>query len=77
MNNKNSYNKLFNLTRNSDYYLTNNYEDNFQHDEWDNDYIMNVEDNIPVNDDYDNKYNVNNKYSFSNKKQINLNKAKK
>ena len=44
-NNKSEYNKLFNLSHKSDYYLTNNYEDNFKNDEWSSD-IINFDDNI-------------------------------
>ena len=65
MSNKNNYNKLFNLKHKTDYYLTNNYENNFQYDEWDSDHIMNFEDNIPINDDYNNEQELSNKYSFS------------
>ena len=65
MSNKNNYHKLFNLKHKTDYYLTNNYENNFQYDEWDSDHIMNFEDNIPINDDYNNEQELSNKYSFS------------
>ena len=54
-NNKSEYNKLFNLSHKSDYYLTNNYEDNFKNDEWSSD-IINFDDNIPINDDYDKEF---------------------
>ena len=49
MKNKTNYNKLLNLSHKTDYYLTNSYEDNFenQNNEWNNDEILNLEDNIP------------------------------
>ena len=58
MKNKTNYNKLLNLSHKTDYYLTNSYEDNFenQNNEWNNDEILNLEDNIPNNDDYHNEY---------------------
>ena len=58
MKNKTNYNKLLNLSYKTDYYLTNSYEDNFenQNNEWNNDEILNLEDNIPNNDDYHNEY---------------------
>ena len=64
MQNKSSYNKLFNLSHKSNYYLTNNYEDEVIKNKWDNDEIINTEDEIPINDDYYNEYMKNNKYSF-------------
>ena len=58
MKNKTNYNKLLNLSHKTDYYLTNSYEDNFenQNNKWNNDEILNLEDNIPNNDDYHNEY---------------------
>ena len=66
-NNKSEYNKLFNLSHKSDYYLTNNYEDNFKNDEWSSD-IINFDDNIPINDDYDKELISKQRYSFTENK---------
>ena len=68
-NNKSEYNKLFNLSHKSDYYLTNNYEDNFKNDEWSSD-IINFDDNIPINDDYDKEFISKQRYSFTENKGL-------
>ena len=59
-------NKRFNLNHRSNYYLTNNYEDNFDNNEWNHDDIIDFNDNIPINDDY-NDYKYSKKYSFPQK----------
>lgn len=62
------YNSMFNLNHKSDYYLMNNYEDNFDNNDWNNDNIATFDDNTIINDDYDNGYSNNKKYSFTSKK---------
>ncbi|MPN39677.1 hypothetical protein SDC9_187205 [bioreactor metagenome] len=59
-------NKMYNLNHSSDNYLKNNYEDNFNNVEWNNDEIVSLDDDIPINDDYKNEYSK--KYSFPQKK---------
>ncbi len=58
MNNRINYNKLLNLNHKFDGYLNNGYEDDFfdESNEWHYDEIINIEDNIPNNDDYYNEY---------------------
>lgn len=58
MNNRINYNKLLNLNHKFDGYLNNDYEDDFfnESNEWHYDEIINIEDNIPNNDDYYNEY---------------------
>ncbi|WP_455537900.1 hypothetical protein [Terrisporobacter sp.] len=63
MNNKSEHNKAFNLNSKYNYYLVNDYEDNFQRDEWNND-LINFDDNIPINDDYDKEYISKKRYSY-------------
>ena len=58
-------NNMFNLNHKSDYYLINNYENNFDNNEWNNDEIITNDDSIPINDDYNNEYGDNKKYSFT------------
>lgn len=60
-------NKISNLNYKYDYYLMNDYEDNFDNSEWNNDDIVIFDDNIPI-DDYYNNYRYNKKYSFSEKR---------
>lgn len=60
--------KMFNLNCKSSYYKMNNYEDDFDNNEWNNDDIVNFDDFIPINDDYNNEYGYNRKYSFPQKK---------
>ncbi|WP_434799679.1 hypothetical protein [Terrisporobacter vanillatitrophus] len=59
-------NKMYNLNHSSHNYLKNNYEDNFNNIEWNNDEIVSLDDDIPINDDYKNEYSK--KYSFPQKK---------
>lgn len=59
-------NKMYNLNHSSHNYLKNNYEDNFNNVEWNNDEIVSLDDDIPINDDYKNEYSK--KYSFPQKK---------
>ena len=61
-------NNMFNLNHKSDYYLMNNYENNFDNNEWNNDEIVINDDSIPINDYYNNEYGSNKKYSFTPKK---------
>ncbi len=58
-------NKILNLNHKSDYSLTNSYEDNFEKNDWNNDNIITFDDNIIINDDYDNGYTYNKKYTFT------------
>lgn len=60
--------KMFNLNCKSSYCKMNNYEDDFDNNEWNNDDIVNFDDFIPINDDYNNEYGYNRKYSFPQKK---------
>lgn len=61
-------NNMFNLNHKFDYYLMNNYENNFDNNEWNNDEILTTDDSIPINDDYNNEYGYNKKYSFLEKR---------
>lgn len=65
-------NKMFNLNHKSDYYLMNNYEYNFNDDanDWNNDNIINLDDNIPINDDYDGGYVEDRNHLYTNKNEL-------
>lgn len=69
-------NKRFSLNHKLDYCLMNNYENNFDNNEWDNDYILALDDNIPFNDDYNNEKTLNKKYSFIKQNGVTYNKYK-
>lgn len=58
---------MSNLNHKTDYYLMNNYEDNFHNNEWSDD-VLSFDDNVVINDDYNNEYGYNKKYSFPEKK---------